>query len=406
MLTLFVSYTGSTQDLCVIMGKKGKDGAGGGAKGRTPSGGAGRRVHIDRSGGQSRKRGEHVYRTDADIIRSEAEADGDAWAGSGLAMGGTDGNSSGDGDEDGEGEGEGNEEYLDSSRPLQVNLCMWEFGQNDAKRDSGSKLFRLGYARQLRIGQTFAGVVLSSEASVLVSAADREIVLQHGIAGINCSWNRLEEIPFGHMGRGANQRLLPLLYAANTVNYGRPFKMNTAEAMAACLFIAGFAQDAESVMAPFSYGKEFLRLNSEALAAYAACTSSDEVRAASDARMAATADKASRKAEKLERERIDRAQRGGLGGYMDDMDLPPQDDDYFAQAAGYYQEEDEDEEGEKEVVTGSSTAIDVHSASAGSGTNAPTDLIAINGEAGGDKDIHVATVFAALSVSAKDDGGA
>jgi pre-rRNA-processing protein TSR3 len=387
------------------MGKKGKDGAGG-SKGRAPSGGAGRRVHIDRSGGQSRKRGEHVYRTDADIIRSEAEADCDAWSGngSGLAMGGVDGNSSGDDDEDGEGEGEGegNEEYLDSSRPLQVSLCMWEFGQNDAKRDSGSKLFRLGYARQLRIGQTFAGVVLSSEASVLVSAADREIVLQHGIAGINCSWNRLEEIPFGHMGRGANQRLLPLLYAANTVNYGRPFKMNTAEAMAACLFIAGFAQDAESVLAPFSYGKEFLRLNSEALAAYAACASSDEVRAASDARMAATADKASRKAEKLEKERIDRAQRGGLGGYMDDMDLPPQDDDYFAQAAGYYEEED----GEEEEAADSSTADKIHSTSADPGASASSSAIAINGKAVGDEDNCVATVFATLHVNVNSEGGA
>jgi pre-rRNA-processing protein TSR3 len=281
---------------------------------------------------------------------------------------------------------------------------MWEFGQNDAKRDSGSKLFRLGYARQLRIGQTFAGVVLSSEATVLVSAADREIVLQHGIAGINCSWNRLEEIPFGHMGRGANQRLLPLLYAANTVNYGRPFKMNTAEAMAACLFIAGFAQDAESVLAPFSYGKEFLRLNSEALAAYAACTSSDEVRAASEARLAATADKASRKAEKLERERIDRAQRGGLGGYMDDMDLPPQDDDYFAQAGGYYEEvEEEEEEVEAGTAAATATAGDRHSS--GLRANAASEPASKDGGAAGDGGDCVATVFATLHVNVKDKGG-
>jgi hypothetical protein len=48
-------------------------------------------------------------------------------------------------------------------------------------------------------------VVLSSEAKVYVSPADREIVEQFGVGGINCSWNRLDEIPFGSMGKGRNQ---------------------------------------------------------------------------------------------------------------------------------------------------------------------------------------------------------
>lgn len=49
---------------------------------------------------------------------------------------------------------------------------------------------RLGYASHLRIGQSFKGVVLSSESATYVSPADREIVERYGIAGINCSWNR------------------------------------------------------------------------------------------------------------------------------------------------------------------------------------------------------------------------
>jgi pre-rRNA-processing protein TSR3 len=90
-------------------------------------------------------------------------------------------------------------------------------------------------------------VVLSSEAKVMVSPADSDIVAQHGIAGINCSWNRLDDIPFNMMGKGKNQRILPLLIAANSVNYGRPYKMNTVEAMAACLYITRFKQDAIAV---------------------------------------------------------------------------------------------------------------------------------------------------------------
>lgn len=32
---------------------------------------------------------------------------------------------------------------------INIGLYMWEFGQNDPKRDSGSKLKRLGYAKLL-----------------------------------------------------------------------------------------------------------------------------------------------------------------------------------------------------------------------------------------------------------------
>ncbi|CAM9417313.1 unnamed protein product, partial [Ectocarpus fasciculatus] len=163
--------------------------------------------------------------------------------------------------------------------PVRARLCMWEFGQNDPKRDSGSKLKRLGYASLLKIGQSFPGVVLSSEARTYLSPADKEIVEKHGIGGINCSWNRLDEIPFGKMGSGRTQRILPLLFAANTVNYGRPFKMNTAEAMAASLYIVGLKEDAVNMLYPFSYGQEFIRLNFEALEAYSACSSAAEVEA-------------------------------------------------------------------------------------------------------------------------------
>jgi pre-rRNA-processing protein TSR3 len=57
-------------------------------------------------------------------------------------------------------------------------------------RDSGSKLCRLGLASTLKIGQTFPGIVLSSESPIYASPADFDLVQNHGISGINCSWNR------------------------------------------------------------------------------------------------------------------------------------------------------------------------------------------------------------------------
>ena len=163
---------------------------------------------------------------------------------------------------------------------------------------------RLGLAKGLKIGQTFKGVVLSSEAKIFVSPADRDIVNTFGIAGINCSWNRLDEIPFGSMGKGRNQRLLPLLLAANSVNYGRPFKMNTAEAMAACLYIVGFKDDALTLLETFSYGKEFLRLNHEALESYSLCTCSEEVQCCQEKLNGEAEERKARKAVRLIRKLI------------------------------------------------------------------------------------------------------
>lgn len=222
---------------------------------------------------------------------------------------------------------------------MNVTVAMWEFGQNDAKRDSGSKLCRLGYARKLKIGQSFPGIVLSSEAKAVVSPADAEIVESFGVSGINCSWNRLDEIPFGSMGRGKNQRLLPLLFAANTVNYGRPFKMNTAEALAACLYITGFKEEARTLLEPFSYGPEFLRLNHEALERYSACKDAAAVDAVQQEYMRASELKAQQKELKKSQE------RSQYGGYVDESDMPPAygDDEYEY-------EDEEEEEGDKDVA--------------------------------------------------------
>jgi len=228
----------------------------------------------------------------------------------------------------GEQAGGGEAAPADKGKRLGVALALWEFNQNDAKRDSGSKMVRMGMARTLRIGQGFRGIVLSSEADIVVSPADRDVVASHGIGGINCSWNRLEEIPFRTMGSSRHHRVLPFMVAANPVNYGRPFKMNTAEAMAATLYIAGFQEEAERLLEPFGWGPEFIRVNREALEMYAAATDAAGVR---------TAEKAYLEAGQAEIDaRRDLGPAAVGGGYMDGMDLPPMDSD---------DEESDDEEG-------------------------------------------------------------
>ena len=76
--------------------------------------------------------------------------------------------------------------------------------------------------------------------------------------------------------------LVPYLVAANSVNYGRPWRLNCAEALAACFVICGHEDWAHEVLKHFSYGEPFLEINSQLLKRYAACTSEEEVKKAED----------------------------------------------------------------------------------------------------------------------------
>lgn len=213
-----------------------------------------------------------------------------------------------------------------SSHLFTAKVFMWEFGQNDPKRDSGSKLCRLGYANAMRIGSgsgsSFSGIVLSSEATVLISNEDAEVIDKHGISGINCSWNRLEEIPFTQMGKSRNQRILPLLYAANTVNYGKPYKMNTAEAIAAALYIVGLKDDAKAMMSSFSYGCEFFRLNHELLENYSSCNNADQIKVIQDNYIGFCNTLKLQKEQQKQFEKMQHEQ-GIYQSYVNEEDLPP-----------------------------------------------------------------------------------
>lgn len=171
-----------------------------------------------------------------------------------------------------------------ASRPSFKAAC-WDLGHCDPKRCSGKKLMKLGLMRELHVGQKHSGVIISPNAKQTISPADRELMEQYGAAVVECSWARVKEVPWPKIG-GKCERLLPYLVAANSVNYGKPWRLNCVEALGAAFYICGHPEWAEEVLSHFSYGEAFLEINSSILKRYAACKDEADIKKAEEAWMA------------------------------------------------------------------------------------------------------------------------
>ncbi|KAF2629988.1 DUF367-domain-containing protein [Macroventuria anomochaeta] len=179
-----------------------------------------------------------------------------------------------------ESEGENDAEAPRPKKPNFKAAC-WDLGHCDAKRCSGKRLMRLGMMRELHVGQKFAGVVVSPKGKKIVSREDKELLDQYGAAVVEASWNRIDEVPFGRIG-GKCERLLPYLVAANPTNYGKPWRLNCVEALAACFYICGHPEWAEEILSTFSYGRAFLDINAALLKRYEACENEEQIKKAEE----------------------------------------------------------------------------------------------------------------------------
>ncbi|CAJ1938027.1 unnamed protein product [Sphenostylis stenocarpa] len=116
-----------------------------------------------------------------------------------------------------------------------------------------------------------------------VSREDYSIIQKKGLAVVDCSWARLDDVPFVRL-RCAAPRLLPWLVAANPVNYGRPCQLSCVEALSAALTICpraskniGEEKTANLLLGKFKWGHAFMSLNGELLRAYSKCQNSAEI---------------------------------------------------------------------------------------------------------------------------------
>jgi len=151
----------------------------------------------------------------------------------------------------------------------QVKIVVYHAGQCDPKKCTGLKLKRHGFVRIVRQLKFLPkrAVVLNPFSEIAFSPADRKRIEDFGLVGLDCSWEHAEKVLLKHV-RGTS-RCLPILIAGNPVNFGKPTKLSTVEALAAALYIAGFKEEALQLLSIFKWGHTFLEINQERLESYA-----------------------------------------------------------------------------------------------------------------------------------------
>jgi len=158
------------------------------------------------------------------------------------------------------------------------NIFALHRGQCDRKKCSALKLGRLGLLRlETRLVPRMHGsVLLDPFAMLLLSPLDAKRMRQRGLLVLDCSWEKAQAA-FGSLRKKTRPRRLPFLVAANPINYGKPEKLSSAEALAAALAIAGFRDRGEELLSKFKWGPTFYTINAHRLDSYAAAEGPEDV---------------------------------------------------------------------------------------------------------------------------------
>lgn len=151
-------------------------------------------------------------------------------------------------------------------------------GNDDARKNTALKLAKKQYAEVVKSPRDLppGSILLDPFAEKAVSVEDVPNVLTASLAAFDCSWETAEAmLPVAR--KRMEPRALPYLVAANPVNFGKPTKLSTVEAIAAALYIYGRKEQAEAALGVVNWGIRFLEVNKEPLEAYAACATSADV---------------------------------------------------------------------------------------------------------------------------------
>jgi len=158
-----------------------------------------------------------------------------------------------------------------------IKIFIYTKSEDDPSACTAEKLIKHGLAKRISSYNDIppCSIVLNPMASTYLKQFDRIHIENCGIVALDVSWKRgaatLKKIKRGY------QRVLPILIAANNVNYGKPFKLSTAEALIAALMITGFHDYAFKIASLFKWGSTFIQLNSKRFELYSQVKTDEDI---------------------------------------------------------------------------------------------------------------------------------
>jgi pre-rRNA-processing protein TSR3 len=153
--------------------------------------------------------------------------------------------------------------------------------QDDPKKNTAVRLAKKGlvtiHKKVERLPRR--GIILDPLCGKVFGPEDHDLLIKGGaIVGLDCSWAQIESsVEKVTRNTKLQRRMLPLVLAANPVNWGKPSKLTTAEAIATILYLKGNEKQARNLLSKFNWGEQFFVLNEEPLKAYSSVESSSEL---------------------------------------------------------------------------------------------------------------------------------
>ncbi|RAH13636.1 MAG: DUF367 family protein [Methanobacteriota archaeon] len=153
--------------------------------------------------------------------------------------------------------------------------------QDDRKKNTAVKLSKKS---KITLHENFRriprkGILLDPLCGKIFGPEDHLILKKRNpLVALDCSWKQIDD-SLSSISKKTKliHRTLPILLAANPVNWGKPTKLTTAEAIAATLYLTGDHDHAEEILSIFNWGSQFFTLNKEPLDEYASASTSDEL---------------------------------------------------------------------------------------------------------------------------------
>ncbi|TFF98641.1 MAG: DUF367 family protein [Promethearchaeota archaeon] len=150
------------------------------------------------------------------------------------------------------------------ARDNPINLYCLHYNECDPKKCTALKLNNLGYLKIIKKikGQLSEAILLNPLSRRELKCEDSNAIKRYGLIVLDCSWKKIIQL---EKHRNKNSRSLPPLISANPVNYGKWEKLNSAEALAAALYLTGFITQAKELLSKFRWDKEFWKINKKLL---------------------------------------------------------------------------------------------------------------------------------------------